>query len=194
MSVPSGMRTLRLRRLLWRAPTISRQWRVGMRKCGMRIADAHGSVSAFAFRIAAFPHSALPTPASLAVLPIRRHRNRFLAAEIRSGDRSRAIWRLPPACRGRRFRRRIRRRRGRNRAVDRQRRSLRDRARRSTACCPDREVFPAPSAAGGCRADAVRLSARPAHTARRTSPLPTWLASRIRCASPPESVGAGRRE
>jgi len=45
-------------------------------------------------------------------------------------------------------------------------------------------------ATGGCRADEGRWSARRGRNSTPVSPLPIWLARRIRCDSPPDSVGA----
>ena len=68
----------------------------------------------------------------------------------------------------------------------------RGRARPPAACCPGRGASSARPAAGGCRAGAGRSSARRARRARRTGRCRPGPARRIRCASPPESVGAGR--
>ena len=45
---------------------------------------------------------------------------------------------------------------------------------------------------GGCRAGATRSKARRGRTSPRRVPPPIWLASLMRCASPPESVSAAR--
>ena len=125
--------------------------------------------------------------------PVRRHGDRLLAGEIRPGDRAAAAvptcsgvpwaticppWR--PAA-GTEIEQLV--------GVA---RSLRGRARPPAACCPGRGASSGRPTGGGCRGDAGRSSARRARRARRTARCPPAPARRMRCISPPESVGAGR--
>ncbi len=82
-------------------------------------------------------------------------------------------------------------RRDRSRAAGRRWRSLRDRARPPAACCPGRAAFQGvqqPAVVARVQADR-RLVEHVEHAAQAAADL---AARRMRCISPPESVGAGR--
>ena len=99
---------------------------------------------------------------------------------------------LAPACPRRPRGRRARRRRGRGRRGGRRRASSPRRARRRSPCCRGRAAGRGSpisfSLSRWCRP--IEGSSRMYMTPTRLEPI--WVASRIRCASPPESVRAER--
>ncbi len=116
----------------------------------------------------------------------------FLAAQIGSGERNLPAKRPAWASPGRRFDRRACRPPAQSRTRSHCRQSLRDRARPRSACCPGRAACAGLTAGVDCRADAGRSSVRPSTYSTPHRPLPSWLARRIRCASPLDSVAAPR--
>ena len=116
----------------------------------------------------------------------------LLARKIGAGERIRVLQQVLVRSRCARSGRRARRPPGRCRPPSRRARWCPGRARRRSACCRDPAAASGFRSAGGCRADAARSTARRARRARPTRPEPIWVASRMRCASPPDSVPAAR--
>ena len=162
VSAPSGNLTLMFLRLLWRAPTMVRS------NARSVASDALLDRRVFGMPIV------------------------FLAAEVRAGDAAAFFARLRRACRRRRFGRRGGRRRGRSRTGRRRRRST------SRSCSTMSSVLPrSRSFCSAAIRRALSRGWRPIVGSSSTystpqRPLPTWLARRMRWASPPESVGAAR--
>ena len=116
----------------------------------------------------------------------------LFARKIGAGNRIRIGQQLFVRRRCARSGRRARRPPGRCRPPSRHARWCRGRARRRSACCRDPAAGSMSRSAACCRADADRWTVRRARTARPTSPDPICVASRMRCASPPDSVAAAR--
>ncbi len=120
------------------------------------------------------------------------HRDRAPAGQVRAGDRLASTPSPAPPCPRPRHGRRARPRPGPCRRCGRRRGSSPRRARPRSRCCRARAGARASPAAARCRAGAARSTARRGCRARPSGCEPIWVASRIRCASPPDRLAAAR--